>query len=709
MSFIRSRHRSKQNEIKIDEKTVMENFYQNAAVIVSYHDTNGDLFFLLGQNPRFAQPNQKKEYIPFGFPGGKVETTDETEAVKLYKKNKKEKLAQKQTLITSVNRAAAVRELKEATGIDIEKFNQLHDLNLVSLRQHRITTPPSIKRPKASEVSFYHVHLGRVGKEMQIALNAILDVHMANGREGDLFNVQFVNFKDIAPAFIVTSNKKIMKAIMEFIQRPVDAEPLRLTLTAAESFREALKGHILFKTYEASSENIFTRFLSKKHLASISAAQKLFDVLTNKTTDVVFSRREMAAFAKDRLGRIVRKYKNQIPEDVRKLILKDDIAPAATANAVQQRIMPVVSEPLSQSEGGVSRQAEEFWDDYIQPRLDNDKKVAVLYAANARQARLLISAFPYIVKGDQLKAVFVPGSGQARLFYHLVQHIEDDKAAANVRVLPIATSLHGGANSPGNHVSIKGINEHLTKIAWHLGNGWDVIGIGNSSGFSIGGKASKYWYKTDPIAVHQDNAGKYSLQVREGLKPAHKILLGGLIGIAALTAILVLLSVIFPPVSAVVGGGLAYGIGLTGLQVTANTLTAALGSALLGLFAAIGFSGTTGIGMLIHGKLKTKPNTIGLPRVISQGQYLQEHLSMLSQQPTRAWPHFLQTAYYEGLQAKQPLPAVKPVAEEVVQPAVRKRAASLGSVSKVTVFKSKQAITKDDADIGLSSQNRLDK
>jgi hypothetical protein len=140
---------------------------------------------------------------------------------------------------------------------------------------------------------------------------------------------------------------------------------------------------------------------------------------------------------------------------------------------------------------------------------DPTKKIGLIYAANNHQAQQFHQAYQKKTKPEQLPVI--SGSGQATVFYYLNQLINEENKKGTqfsdrIRVLPVATSLFGGENGPGNIVDAEMIDRDLKAIQDHLLDGYDVQGIPNTSNqFAIGGLASKYWFTQNYCGVELDN------------------------------------------------------------------------------------------------------------------------------------------------------------------------------------------------------------
>lgn len=147
---------------------------------------------------------------------------------------------------------------------------------------------------------------------------------------------------------------------------------------------------------------------------------------------------------------------------------------------------------------------------------DPDKKIALIYAANDRQANSFHDAY----RSSLTQLPQVSGSGQAELFQKLIDEINKDPSLnGKIRVLPVATSLSGGKNGPGNIVSKEMIQRDLSAIQKHIQDGYDVRGIAkrsydvqriqSSDGYAIGGDTSEHWFTQDHAAI-QYNGQLYS-------------------------------------------------------------------------------------------------------------------------------------------------------------------------------------------------------
>ncbi|KTD78803.1 hypothetical protein [Legionella waltersii] len=144
-------------------------------------------------------------------------------------------------------------------------------------------------------------------------------------------------------------------------------------------------------------------------------------------------------------------------------------------------------------------QAKRIFDHLIQTlQQDPNKKIGLIYAANNTQAEQFYRAYQETKKPEKLPTI--SGSGQAAVFSHLNRLInqhnkKNPSFSGRIRVLPVATSLYGGENGPGNIVDASLIDRDLKSIQDHLLQGYDVQGIPNASGgFAIGGLTSKYWF-----------------------------------------------------------------------------------------------------------------------------------------------------------------------------------------------------------------------
>jgi len=159
---------------------------------------------------------------------------------------------------------------------------------------------------------------------------------------------------------------------------------------------------------------------------------------------------------------------------------------------IDRRLLPIWNETAEQQAARIYT--------FISEQLDRDptKKIALIYSANNGQAEQLHNAYQTNA-GNPEMLPNISGGGQAILFSKLIQLInkknqENPGFAGRVRVLPIATSLKGGVNTPGNIVSGEMIKRDLDAIQHHLQHGYDVIGIPRTeTTYAIGGGYSKYW------------------------------------------------------------------------------------------------------------------------------------------------------------------------------------------------------------------------
>lgn len=142
--------------------------------------------------------------------------------------------------------------------------------------------------------------------------------------------------------------------------------------------------------------------------------------------------------------------------------------------------------------GEAKKQAKDIWEKEVKPLLAQGKKVGLIYSANNNQALNLHQAN----KAKKAPADgIIGGAGQAVLFAELAKIINGPpNVADSVRILPIATSLGGGPNTPGNQVTQTEIDRDLEHIAAHKNAGWEIRGLGTPQGtYSIGGGISKGW------------------------------------------------------------------------------------------------------------------------------------------------------------------------------------------------------------------------
>jgi 8-oxo-dGTP pyrophosphatase MutT (NUDIX family) len=642
MSFNRPRQRVKYKEEKVGGVAINGDFQQNAAFVLSYEDSLGNICFLMGQNARWNNKKKKLELGYFRFPGGQVDRTDETSDIKLYKQKKKAGEQQTTPFITSVNQAGALRELKEETGVDIERINAFLPVNISPLKKHRITIPGSSSGKKSigMNVSFYHAHLGVIGHDLENMLQFII----RESKKDDLHNVQFVKEQEIDKDFpIAKDNRKILDEISaNLVAAATQAQVPSSALSPQGGLIQALQAYI---AWQEGKEKRFLDWLFRRVPVEIRAAKTLMEIIKgNKTINVPLD--ELREFRSHPLRNIITSAGSEVPAQY------------------VTRIGAVSSEAKSSKVGGAGAQAWEIWKQYIDPRLSQKKKVAFLYAANQGQADKLFKGYSKSLHGKALQEVF-DGWGQSLLFNELAAYINTPQMASQVRVIPLATSLGGGNNSVGNHVSLAQMDLALSVTAWHLGNGFEVLGLGDQQGFKIGGGISGNWYKTNPIYLLKDLQGKYSLHIDEA-KPLSKVLEKWLppVGAALVVAclLIILLSLSIAPVGVFMAGVAAF----VGLSFASTTIATFVGSSIfaVGLLAAAG--ATLGIGVWGRELLKNQR--------ISQGAYMQEKLKMMSEQPVSSWSPDLQAAYEKGRKAASqqtvaPVSAISPANVASPQPA----------------------------------------
>ena len=149
----------------------------------------------------------------------------------------------------------------------------------------------------------------------------------------------------------------------------------------------------------------------------------------------------------------------------------------------------------------VDKHADAIWAD-IQRRIAAGEKVALIYSANDNQAQIIHAS------NRNGKAVdpntFRDGAGQAVLFQKLAQKIQQSGQSDKVRILPVATSQHGGKDDHENKVGKKEIDRDMDAIAQHRADGWSITGPGSNGRFSIGGGVSINW----PTETRADLDGK---------------------------------------------------------------------------------------------------------------------------------------------------------------------------------------------------------
>ncbi|MBN9231199.1 MAG: hypothetical protein BGO90_05000 [Legionella sp. 40-6] len=131
------------------------------------------------------------------------------------------------------------------------------------------------------------------------------------------------------------------------------------------------------------------------------------------------------------------------------------------------------------------QQARAIWDNEISPKLTADPaaKLGLLYAANQTQADSIYDNYA------QNKMGTIAGSGQAEVFAALNKIINDEGMQNRVHVLPIATSVSGGADTPAeNRVSKKSLDVDLANVLAHQNNGFEVMGFGRLPSYDAQGR-----------------------------------------------------------------------------------------------------------------------------------------------------------------------------------------------------------------------------
>lgn len=135
-------------------------------------------------------------------------------------------------------------------------------------------------------------------------------------------------------------------------------------------------------------------------------------------------------------------------------------------------------------------------------KADNQLKIAILYAANNNQS---MNFYEQYAQGS----LYVPsGSNQADFFNKfntlVNQAVADGQLNANqIKVLPIATSLTGGDNTPGNQVNQAQLDRDLDFVEAHLKAGYTVYGFRGVDTqtkqvrYAIGGGVSTGFYRND--------------------------------------------------------------------------------------------------------------------------------------------------------------------------------------------------------------------
>ncbi|VEG91158.1 hypothetical protein [Legionella spiritensis] len=142
--------------------------------------------------------------------------------------------------------------------------------------------------------------------------------------------------------------------------------------------------------------------------------------------------------------------------------------------------------------------------------INPDKKLALLYSANNKQAERLNNA-----RSKNKPIPPISGSGQAQLFAHLIPLINEAVQNGTIKheqivVLPIATSLTGGNNNKGNQVGKWHIDRDIREVINKVQEGYEVLGCstGNNQ-FAIGGLTSQHWFKDSFPELDNQTQGAY--------------------------------------------------------------------------------------------------------------------------------------------------------------------------------------------------------
>jgi hypothetical protein len=113
-------------------------------------------------------------------------------------------------------------------------------------------------------------------------------------------------------------------------------------------------------------------------------------------------------------------------------------------------------------------------------------KVGIVYSANNIQAESL-NTQNNSGKSPPYDANTIQGSQQAAVFKELIELIKNDQELSaeqkkNIRILPIATSMHGGSDckdngepDPNNTVTQESLERDLKNIQAHVDDGWQVV------------------------------------------------------------------------------------------------------------------------------------------------------------------------------------------------------------------------------------------
>ena len=195
-------------------------------------------------------------------------------------------------------------------------------------------------------VSFYHVHLGKICDELESILNIII----SHGQKDDLHHVQFIKASEMQDFKINNNNQKIMQEI-------ATASPQATALTRKDFLKQALNGYILLQQYKGKG---FLDWILRRDPVEIWAAQRVIDIL-NGHADVTFVLPgEWVALKTHPLKSIIKNYESELPEEFR------------------TRLTPITSAPKSEEDGGAQAQAREIWRQQIRPRLMQGKSCVSL-------------------------------------------------------------------------------------------------------------------------------------------------------------------------------------------------------------------------------------------------------------------------------------------------------------------------------------------
>lgn len=166
---------------------------------------------------------------------------------------------------------------------------------------------------------------------------------------------------------------------------------------------------------------------------------------------------------------------------------------------------------------GATIQAQDIWNDHIDPLLNEGKSVGLLYSANNEQVVAITESY------SRNEVPKLQGENQAALFREILNLIYDKmkqnpKKYGNlnerVRILPIATSMVPGGNDTFEKcVKWIYIKRDLDNIEDYIKKGYHVIGLAekNKVGnpFSIGSGVSKQWNLTDVAALVKKSDGTW--------------------------------------------------------------------------------------------------------------------------------------------------------------------------------------------------------